>query len=117
MDGRDKPGHDELRESLQAKLDPATVCELLAASLDAWRLDGCVSVDAADGSIHVSCRGTDIRIERASKELPFRWMVAVDGRKRGAISLVAVLRQVRSALDPAYAANRLRVAAAPLVPS
>ena len=47
----------------------------------------------------------------------FRWMVTVDGRKRGAISLVAVLRQVREALDPGYAANRVRIAVAPLVPS
>jgi hypothetical protein len=44
-------------------------------------------------------------------------MVMVDGRKRGAISLVAVLRQLREALDPGYAANRLRVAVAALVPS
>jgi hypothetical protein len=46
----------------------------------------------------------------------FRWMVTVDGRKRGAISLVAVLRQVREALDPGYAASRVRIAVAPLVP-
>ena len=47
----------------------------------------------------------------------FRWTVTVDGRKRMAISLVAVLRQVREALDPGYAANRVRIAVAPLVPS
>ena len=43
-------------------------------------------------------------------------MVTVDGRKRGAISLVAVLRQVREALDPGFATNRVRVAVSPLVP-
>ena len=59
----------------------------------------------------------DIRIDPAPPDLMFRWMVTVDGRKRGAISLVAVLRQVREALDPGYAANRVRVAVAPLVPS
>jgi hypothetical protein len=43
-------------------------------------------------------------------------MVTIDGRKRGTISLVGVLRQVRDALDPGYAANRVRVALTPLVP-
>ena len=47
----------------------------------------------------------------------FRWIVTVEGRKRGAISLVAVLRQVREALDPGYAGSRVRVAVNPLVPS
>jgi hypothetical protein len=44
-------------------------------------------------------------------------MVITDGRRRGAISLVAVLRQVRTALDPGYATMRARLAAFPLVPS
>jgi hypothetical protein len=47
----------------------------------------------------------------------FRWMVMIDGRKRGAISLIGVLRQVREAIDPGYAASRVRVTVAPLVPS
>jgi hypothetical protein len=47
----------------------------------------------------------------------FRWMVIIDGRRRGAISILAVLRQVREALDPGYAASRVHVAVAPLVPS
>ena len=59
----------------------------------------------------------DIRIEPAPPDLMFRWMVTVDGRRRGAISLLAVLRQVREALDPGYAASRVRIAVAPLVPS
>ena len=46
----------------------------------------------------------------------FRWMVAIDGRKRAAISIVGVLRQVRDTLDPGYAANRVRVTLTPLVP-
>jgi hypothetical protein len=45
-------------------------------------------------------------------------MVSVDGRKRGAISLLAVLRQVRAAVDPGYTPNnRVRIAVSPLVPS
>ena len=47
----------------------------------------------------------------------FRWTVTIDGRKRGAISLIGVLRQVREAIDPGYAASRVRVTVAPLVPS
>ncbi len=37
----------------------------------------------------------EIRIEQAPPDLPFRWMVIIDDRKRGAVSVVAVLRQVR----------------------
>jgi len=59
----------------------------------------------------------DIRIEPAREDLMFRWMVTIDGRRRGAISILAVLRQVREALDPGYAASRVHVAVAPLVPS
>ena len=89
--------------------------ELLAQSLLAWRVAGNVKL-ASDGALVIGGSGKDIRIERAPHPM-FRWMVTVDGRKRGAISLVAVLRQVREALDPGYAANRVRIAVAPLVPS
>jgi hypothetical protein len=90
--------------------------ELLAQSLIAWRVAGSVK-RAGDGALVIGASRKDIRIDRAPPHLRFRWMVTVDGRKRGAISLVAVLRQVREALDPGYAANRLRIAVAPLVPS
>jgi hypothetical protein len=89
---------------------------LLVESLAAWRVAGSV-VRAVDGALVVTGARKDIRIDRAPPHVMFRWMVAVDGRKRGAISLVAVLRQVREALDPGYAANRVRIAVAPLVPS
>jgi len=71
---------------------------------------------ASDGALLIGGSAKDIRIEQASHAM-FRWTVTVDGRKRGAISLVAVLRQVRETLDPGYAAVRVRIAAAPLVPS
>ena len=92
-----------------------TVRELLAQSLVAWGLIGSVRREC-DGMILVSCNATEIRIEPAPPGLPFRWMVSVNGRKRGAISLVAVLRQVRAALDRGYAMNRVRIAAFPPVP-
>ena len=89
------------------------VRDLLAQSLPAWGLLGSVRSEG-DGAITVSCNGTEIRIERSPPGLPFRWMVAMNGRKRGAISLVAVLRQVRGALDPGYATNRVRIAELPV---
>jgi len=91
-------------------------CELLAQSLVAWRVAGSVE-RAGDGALVIGESRRSIRIEPAPPHVMFRWMVTVDGRRRGAISLVAVLRQVREALDPGYAANRARVAVAPLVPS
>jgi len=89
--------------------------ELLAESLAAWHVAGKVERAAVGALVIVGSR-KDIRIERVPDEA-FRWMVSIDGRRRPAISLVAVLRQVREALDPGYATNRVRIAIAPLVPS
>ena len=100
---------------MQIQSDRDVVYELLTASLEAWRLDGHVR-RADDGALIVSCQDRDIRIERSPAELPFRWMVIIGGRKRGAVSLVVVLRQLRGALDPSYAAARVRVVASALVP-
>ena len=92
------------------------LCELLAQSFVAWRLAGSVQRNG-DGAIVIGGNAKSIRIDPAPPDLLFRWMVTVDGRKRFAVSLLAVLRQVREALDPGYAANRLRLAVATLVPS
>jgi hypothetical protein len=89
-------------------------CELLTQSLVAWRVPGNVE-RADDGALVIGGSAKAIRIERAPPHLMFRWMVTVDGHKRPAISLVAVLRQVRAALDPGYAVRRVRIALAPLV--
>jgi hypothetical protein len=88
---------------------------LMTQSLVAWRLIGTVH-GTSDGAILVSCQNHNIRIEPAPPDLPFRWIVIVDNRRRAAISLVAVLRQVRAALDPGYATKRVRIAPFPLVP-
>ena len=90
-------------------------CELLVQSLVAWRVAGDVR-RSRDGAIVICAALEDIRIDFAPSDPMFRWMVTIDGRKRGTISLVGVLRQVRDALDPGYAANRVRVALTPLVP-
>jgi hypothetical protein len=89
--------------------------ELMTQCLAAWRLTGSVG-GTSDGAILVSCDKHQIRIQPAPPDLPFRWMVIIDDRRRGAVSLVAVLRQVRATLDPGYATMRARVAAFPLVP-
>ena len=89
------------------------VCELLTQSLAAWRLAGSVE-PTSDGAI-VNGVEKNISISRAPRDSMFRWMVTVGGRTRPALSVAAVLRQVREALDPEYAANRVRVAVAPLV--
>ena len=89
--------------------------ELMEQSLRFWRLTGCVHL-SCDGALLLSCGAHAIRIEPAAPNLPFRWMVTIDNRRRGAVSTVAVLRQVRTALDPGYATLRARLAVAPLVP-
>ena len=91
------------------------VRELLTQSLKAWGVAGGVEY-VGDGVLVVGQNGKTIRVDPAPQHAMFRWMATVDGRKRGAISLVAVLRQVRDVLDPGYASNRVRVAVAPLVP-
>ena len=90
-------------------------CELMAQSLAAWRVAGAVA-RAHDGAIVICGARKEIRIDAAPSDPTFRWMVTIDGRKRPAISIVGVLRQVREALDPGYAANRVRVALTALVP-
>jgi hypothetical protein len=88
-------------------------CELLTLSLAAWRVAG--SVECTSDGIVIGGK-KDIRIQPGPQDSVFRWMVTIDGRKRGAISLLAVLRQVRETLDPEHAASRVRIAVAPLVP-
>jgi hypothetical protein len=89
------------------------ICELLKQSLAAWSVAGRVE-RASDSALLINA-SKSIRIER-SPHAVFRWTITIDGRVRGALSLVAVLRQVREALDPGYAASRVRIAVAPLVP-
>ena len=100
---------------MKDKLQTIT-CELIAQSLLAWDLNGRVQREN-DDAITVACNATRISIEPAAAGLPFRWMVTSNGRKRGAISLAAVLRQIRTALDAGYAASRVRIAPLPAPPA
>ena len=72
---------------------------------------------ASGGAILVTAQRHEVLVKPAAPGLPFRWLVTVDDRERPAISVVAVLRQVREALDPGYATRRVRIAAFPLVPT
>jgi len=92
------------------------LCELLTRSLPAWHVAGEVR-RASGGAILISGEGREIFVKPAPPGLPFRWLVTVDERERPAISIAAVLRQVREAVDPGYATRRVRVAAFPLVPT
>ena len=92
------------------------MCELLAQSLIAWRVAGVIE-QAGEGTLVITGNRKSVRIDPAPPHLMFRWTVTVDGRKRGAVSLVGVLRQVREVLDPGYTASRVRITVAPLVPS
>lgn len=100
---------------LNALAPPASLFRLIEQSLIAWRVLARAR-HANDGGIEITGLGRLIRIERALPGDPFRYFVTVDGRRRPALSLVAVLRQVRIALDPAYAKIRVRIAAEPLLP-
>jgi hypothetical protein len=92
------------------------LCELLAQSLLAWRIPG-EACPAAGGAITVSGGRRRVLVKTAPPDLPFRWLVTVDGCERPAISIVAVLRQVRETFDPGYATRRVRIVAFPLVPT
>ena len=92
------------------------VAELVRASLAAWRLAGDATC-TGDGAVVIDRTGNDKRltIEPKPHDSMFRWVVTVDGRERPAMSLLAVLRHVRAALDPDYAATRVRVSVAALL--
>jgi hypothetical protein len=90
--------------------------ELLAQSVLAWGIVA-EARRGSDGVILISSERREILVKPAPPGLPFRWLVTVDDRERRAISIVAVLRQVREALDPGYTTRQVRIAASPLVPT
>jgi hypothetical protein len=90
--------------------------ELLAQSVLAWGIVA-EARRGSNGAILISGEHREILVKPAPARLPFRWLVTVDNRERPAISIVAVLRQVRETLDPGYATRRVRIAAFPLVPT
>jgi hypothetical protein len=91
------------------------VGELITQSLAAWHVAGTVEL-TGDCAIVIDAK-PEIRIEPAQAGSVFRWTITIAGQTRPAISLLAVLRQVRRALDPGYATCRVRVALLPVAPS
>lgn len=89
--------------------------ELLAQSLIAWDVAG--EVECTSDNIIIVAAKKDIRIERMPTEPLFRWIVTIEGRRRSVISLLAVLRQVREALDPNHVPSRVRLTPGPPVSS
>jgi hypothetical protein len=86
---------------------------LLVESLRAWRIAGEVRAEP-DGTVVVRAAATELRIE-PPPNLPFRWMVVTPTRRRGVASVPALLRVLRTALEPDYETSRLRIAE-PLLP-
>lgn len=91
------------------------VYELITQSLAAWHVAGTIEL-TGDGAIVIGAK-PEIRIAPAQAGSVFRWTITIDGRTRPAISLLAVLRQVRGTLDPGHATCRVRVALLPVAPS
>lgn len=104
---------------------PESLAELLRAALEAWRIEGLVARDQ-DGALLIfrakrsavdrgEGQQEGIRVARAPAGLPFRFAVTIGGRERMATGVAGVLRLVRSAVDPDYEAQRLRVGGLPTV--
>jgi hypothetical protein len=89
------------------------VHRLLAASLDAWHVDGRVEREAD----HITITAGEHSLLIARGAPPFRWTVTLAGRERGVTSIAGLLRTVRRVVDPDHQASRLRIAPSPLVPS
>jgi hypothetical protein len=94
--------------------EKAPMHELLAASLDWWKVDGAVTAEP-DGALlltRVAVPSEPLHIARAPAGLPFRWQVTYLGRTRSVSSIAGVLRTVRAVVDPEHGALRARVGAA-----
>ena len=89
--------------------------ELLARSLEAWHVTGDVRREAT-GALLLTAGDKQLRVSRATGDLPFRWMVSEGERTRGVTSIAGLLRTIRVAVDPGYRPIRLRIAPLPLLP-
>jgi hypothetical protein len=87
----------------------AALSDLLKASLALWRVDGTVNAQS-DGSLVATIGERRLVIARADTGPPIRWMIAVDGRTRGAVSVAGVLRIVGVAAGRPASQSRLRIA-------
>lgn len=88
--------------------------DLLEASIDCWALEVAIDQSSVDDHIHIEADGTArLKIYRAPDNLPFRWVVEINERKRTAASINGVLRVVRQTLAPGYQPYQLTMAPSP----
>src|SRR5262245_27151393 len=94
---------------------PELLATLLRESLAAWGVDGAVS-RTGDWSLQLDAGQVRLAIVRARGDLPFRWLVVSNDRRRGASGIAGLLRTVRAAVDPNYRPIRVRITALPAAP-
>lgn len=82
---------------------------LVEESLALWGRPGTVHREPT-GTIVLKTLEHHARIDRAEADLPFRWLVVVDGRRRVAGSVTGLLRALRRGLDADFQASGLRIA-------
>ena len=87
---------------------------LLEESLAVWHLSGQVVVQ--EDAMTVRAGERSLRIAIPPQGVPFRWMVMTAEKSRGVMSVSALLRTVRNALDPEHAGSRLRLAPQGMLP-
>jgi hypothetical protein len=85
------------------------VLALVEESLALWGRPGTVHREL-NGTIVVTTAGHHIRIDRAEIDLPFRWLIVGEGRRRVAGSVTGLLRALRLGLDADFQASRVRIA-------
>jgi len=89
----------------------ARVLVVIRASLAVWKIDATVATETK-GRWRLSLwNGAHVHVGRAPEGIPFRWMVAANGRERPASSVTGLLRVLRSTLDLDWRAGRARVVA------
>jgi hypothetical protein len=82
---------------------------LVEESLALWGRPGTVHREPT-GTIVVRTAEHHVRIDRAEIDLPFRWLVVIDGRRRVASSVTGLLRALRLGLDADFQPSRVRIA-------
>lgn len=82
---------------------------LIDASLVLWGRTGDVR-RCASGALSVRTTEHEAVISRAEPEVPFRWSMTIDGRRRHASSISGLLRLLRMALDEDFRPSRVRIA-------
>ncbi len=86
------------------------LCGLIGLSVEMWAGTAQAAVRLDDsGTITLASDAHHVTVERAPEDMPFRWVVTCDGRKRTAASVTGVLRVVRQHITPGYEPFKLTV--------